>query len=113
MKPWVQWLIAFTVFCHGFVYVRIGSMLPAPVKGWTGRSWLLGDAISDSQLTKSVVPLHMIPGMTCAIAIGMPSLLPGWWPARYSRRGARHRRVCRVLGWSARCICVSSHSNSF
>ena len=39
-------LIAFVVFCHGFVYVRIGSMLPAPVKGWKGTSWLLGDAIS-------------------------------------------------------------------
>jgi hypothetical protein len=31
-----QSAIAFLIFCHGFVYVRIGSMLPAPVKGWRG-----------------------------------------------------------------------------
>jgi hypothetical protein len=82
MKPWVQYLIAFLVFCHGFVYVRIGSALPAPVKGWNGHSWLLGDAISNSQVIKLVVPLHVIAGiaiLACAIAIGMPSLLPGWW----------------------------------
>jgi hypothetical protein len=52
MKPWVRYLIAFVVFCHGFVYVRIGSMLPAPVKEWKGSSWLLGNAISNPQLTK-------------------------------------------------------------
>jgi ATP-dependent Zn protease len=32
MKSWVQYVIAFLVFCHGFVYLRVGSMLPAPVK---------------------------------------------------------------------------------
>lgn len=82
MKPWVQYTIAFIVFCHGFVYVRVGSMLPASVGGWTGHSWLLGDAISNPQLTKLIVPLHVIAGIAmlmCAIAIGMPSLLPGWW----------------------------------
>jgi len=82
MKPWVQYLIAFSVFCHGFVYVRIGSMLPAPVKGWKESSWLLGDAITNPQLTKLIVALHVIAGiatLVCAIAIGVPSLLPGWW----------------------------------
>jgi hypothetical protein len=82
MKPWVHYLIAFIVFCHGFVYVRIGSMLPAPVKGWAGHSWLLGDAVNNPQLTRLVVPLHVIAGiaiLASAIAIGMPSLLPGWW----------------------------------
>ena len=47
-----------------------------------GTSWLLGDAISNPQLTKLIVPLHVIAGiamLVCAIAIGMPSLLPGWW----------------------------------
>jgi hypothetical protein len=33
-----QYAIAFLIFCHGFVYVRIGSMLPAPIKGWKGRA---------------------------------------------------------------------------
>ena len=82
MKPWMQYLIAFVVFCHGFVYVRIGSMLPAPVEGWKGRSWLLGDAISNPQLTTLTVWLHVIAGiamLACAVAIGAPSLLPGWW----------------------------------
>ena len=30
MKPWAQYVIAFLIFCHGFVYVRIDSILPAP-----------------------------------------------------------------------------------
>ena len=82
MKPWLQYVIAFLVFCHGFVYVRIGSMLPAPVKGWTGHSWLLGDAISSPQLTTLSIWLHVIAGiatLASAAAIGLPSLLPGWW----------------------------------
>ena len=82
MKPWAQYVIAFLIFCHGFVYVRIGSMLPAPVKGWKGSSWLLGDSISSPQLTTLVVVLHVIAGMAtlaCAVAIGLPSLFPGWW----------------------------------
>lgn len=82
MKPWAQYVIAFLIFCHGFVYVRIGSMLPAPVKGWKGSSWLLGDGISNPQLTTLVVVLHVIAGMATlagAVAIGLPSLLPGWW----------------------------------
>jgi hypothetical protein len=82
MKPWMHYLIAFVVFCHGFVYVRIGSMLPAPVEGWNGRSWLLGDAISNPHLTTLAVLLHVIAGiatLACAVAIGVASLLPGWW----------------------------------
>jgi len=82
MKPWLQYVIAFLVFCHGFVYVRIGSMLPTPVKGWTGHSQLLGDAISHVQLMKLIVSLHVIAGIAflgCAIGIGVPYLLPGWW----------------------------------
>jgi hypothetical protein len=82
MKPWMQYAIAFVVFCHGFVYVRIGSMLPEPVKGWKGTSWLLGDAIGLSELTTLSVALHVVAGiafLACALAIGVPSLLSGWW----------------------------------
>jgi hypothetical protein len=82
MKPWAQYMIAFLIFCHGFVYVRIGSMLPAPVKGWNGSSWFLGEYISNPQLTTLVVVLHVIAGIATlagAVAIGVPSLLPGWW----------------------------------
>ncbi len=82
MTTWMQYLIAFFLFCHGFVYVRIGSMLPAPVKGWNGGSWLLGDWIGNAQLTRVSVWLHVIAGivmLACAVAIGLPSLLAGWW----------------------------------
>lgn len=82
MTPWMQYLIAFFLFCHGFVYVRIGSMLPAPVKGWNGHSWLLGNSIATAQLATLSVWLHVIAGvamLACAFAIGLPSLLPGWW----------------------------------
>lgn len=82
MKPWLQYLIAFVVFCHGFIYVRIGALLPTPVKGWKGSSWLLGESVSTDQLTTLVVSLHVIAGVVTvgsAVAIGWPSLLPGWW----------------------------------
>ena len=57
-------------------------MLPAAVKGWKGSSWLVGDGISNPQLTSLVVVLHVIAGiatLACAVAIGVPPLLPGWW----------------------------------
>ena len=38
-------MIAFVVFCHGFIYIRIGSLLPGAVKEWNGSSWLLATAI--------------------------------------------------------------------
>jgi hypothetical protein len=82
MTPWIHYLLAFFLFCHGFVYVRIGSMLPAPVKGWNGSSWLLGNSIGTSQLATLSIWLHVIAGLAllaCAFAIGLPSLLPGWW----------------------------------
>ena len=82
MTTWMHYLIAFLLFCHGFVYVRIGSMLPAPVKGWNGRSWLLGNSIGTSQLATFSIWLYVIAGLAllaCALAIGLPSLLPGWW----------------------------------
>ena len=82
MSPWVRYLIALVVFCHGFIYVRIGWVLPGPVNGWRGRSWLLGDAVTGEQLTGLVVGLHVIAGivvLACAAAIGLAPSLPGWW----------------------------------
>jgi hypothetical protein len=32
MTPWLRYLIAFVIGCHGFIYVRIGSALPGPIK---------------------------------------------------------------------------------
>ena len=85
MTPWIRYLIAFVVFGHGFVYVRIGSVLPGPIKDWKGTSWLLGSAVTDDQLRALVVGLHVIAGiatLACALAIGGAPWVPwvrGWW----------------------------------
>ena len=82
MSPWLRFLIAFLVFCHGFVYVRLGSVLPAPVPGWRGASWLLGDTIAGNGLIATVIALHVAAGilmLACAFAIGFAPSVPGWW----------------------------------
>jgi hypothetical protein len=79
MTPWVQYVIAFFVFCHGFIYVRIGSVLPGPVTEWRGSSWMLGTTVSDERLRTLVVSLHVVAGiatLACAVAI---AFVPGWW----------------------------------
>ena len=82
MRLWMPYVVAFVVFCHGFIYVRIGSVLPGPIKEWKGTSWLLGAAVTEHQLTGLVVGLHVIAGvatLACAVAIGFAPLFPGWW----------------------------------
>lgn len=82
MSPWVRYLIAFVVFCHGFIYIRIGSVLPGPVKAWKGSSWLLGSAVTGGPLTALVIGLHVIAGIAtigCALAIGFAPSVPQWW----------------------------------
>jgi hypothetical protein len=82
MPIWVRVLAAFVVFCHGFIYIRIGSVLPSPIKEWKGTSWLLGSAIMDGRLTALVVALHVMAGIAIvasALAIGFAALVPGWW----------------------------------
>ena len=82
MSPWVRYLIAFVVFCHGFIYVRIGSVLPGPVKEWRGSSWLLRSAVTGDQFHALVVGLHVVAGiatLACAVAIGLAPSVPGWW----------------------------------
>jgi hypothetical protein len=78
----MQYLIAFVVFCHGFIYVRIGAVLPGPIKGWQGHSWLLGDALTDHRLVALAIGLHVAAGLAtvaCAAAIGFAPLVPGLW----------------------------------
>jgi hypothetical protein len=73
MTSWLRYLIAFIVFCHGFIYVRIGSVLPGPIKEWKGNSWLLAGAVKDDQLRVLIVGLHVLAGLAiiaCAAAIG-------------------------------------------
>ena len=81
MTTWLQYIVAFVVFWHGFIYVRIGSALPGPIPEWNGSSWLLGHAV-DHPLTTLVVGLHVIAGigtLATAVAMGLAPRLPGWW----------------------------------
>jgi hypothetical protein len=82
VSPWMRYLLGVLVFCHGFVYVRIGAVLPGPVSEWRGRSWLLGSAVTGDALTAVVVGLHVLAGIAtiaCAAAIGFAPALAGWW----------------------------------
>jgi len=82
MSPWLRYLIAFVIFCHGFIYVRIGAVLPGPIKEWRGRSWLLASSVTDDKLKTLVVGLHVAAGialLACALAIGLAPAAPGWW----------------------------------
>lgn len=82
MSPWLRYLIAFVVFAHGFVYLRIGSVLPSPIPAWRGSSWLFGSLLTGRTLTTTVVGLHVIAGVlivASALAIGLAPSVPGWW----------------------------------
>ena len=91
MKPWLQYLVAFLVFCHGFVYVRIGAVLPDPVAQWSGTSWLLRRALSAEQLSAVSVALHIVAGLTtlaCSVAIAFSPAYPELWRALAITGGA-------------------------
>ena len=82
MTTWLQYVVAFVVFCHGFIYVRIGSALPDPIPEWNGGSWLLGQAVVDQRLITLIVGLHVIAGigtLATAVAMGLGPQIPGWW----------------------------------
>jgi hypothetical protein len=82
MKPWLHYLIASVVFCHGFIYVRIGAVLPEPIPAWKGSSWLVGGAVTNDQLKGLVVALHVIAGIgivACSLAMAFGGWAPGWW----------------------------------
>ena len=82
MRLSLQYVIAFIVFCHGFIYVWIGSALPAPIPAWKGASWLLGDLVTGSQLNALVIALHVIAGaviVASSTAIVFGAWIPGWW----------------------------------
>ncbi len=96
MPSWLRFVIAFVVFCHGFVYVRIGAVLPGPVKGWKGISALVGGAVTGTPLVVLVRTLHVVAGiaiLACAVAI---EIAPHWW-APLAIWGA----VAGLLGFAA------------
>lgn len=83
MRPWMQYPMALLLLGHGFIYVRIGPTAARTVKEWSGRSWLLGDAITGEYLTSLVATLHVLAGvlfLACAAAIAVGPSLAGWWP---------------------------------
>lgn len=81
MPSWLRYVLAFVVFAHGFVYARIGGVLPGEIKQWNGRSWLLGDAVTGGPLIVLSRALHVTAGilfLACSVALvfGHPSWRP-------------------------------------
>jgi len=82
MTLWMRLLVAFIIFCHGFIYIRVGSMLPGAIEEWRGSSWLLGRIVTGDRLTMLIVGLHVVAGIATiagALAIGFAPSVPGWW----------------------------------
>jgi len=81
MRPWLRYLLAFVVFAHGFVYARIGAVLPGEIKQWSGRSWLLGSAVTGEPLVVLSRVLHVAAGvliLACSVALAFNH--PWWRP---------------------------------
>ena len=81
MSPWLQYLFAFVVACHGSIYIPL-LFVPDMLKGWRGGSWLLGSALTGDRLMTLLVVLHVAAGiaiLASGAAIGFAALAPGWW----------------------------------
>ena len=83
MRSWLQYLIVLVLAGHGLIYVRIGPTATRTVKQWSGRSWLLGQAITGSHLASLVATLHVLAGvliLACAATIAVGPSVARWWP---------------------------------
>ena len=81
MIPWLRYLIAFVVACHGFIYVPL-LFVPNMLKPWRGRSWLLGSTVTGDRLKVLVVALHVSAGILIlagGAAIGFAAWAPALW----------------------------------
>jgi hypothetical protein len=81
MKPWVQYLGAFAVFVHAYIYTRVGLALPHGIPEWTQTSWLLR-GVNSRRLIPLVIALHVIAGavlIACSVAIAFSTTFPGMW----------------------------------
>jgi hypothetical protein len=81
MSPWLSYLIAFVVACHGSIYIPL-LFVPDMLSGWRGRSWLLGSALTGNGLKVLVTVLHVSAGIALvagALAIALAPAAPGWW----------------------------------
>jgi len=74
VPAWVRYVIAFVVLSHAFIYVRIGAVLPGPIEQWTGRSRLLGGAVTGRALVTLSRIVHVVAGavlLACAVALAL------------------------------------------
>ncbi len=79
MAAWLRYLVAFLMFAHGFVYIRVGGALPGTVQGWNGRPWLLGHAITGGALITLLRAVHVAAGIAIvACAVGIALNHPSW-----------------------------------
>ena len=104
MTPWMRLTLAFVLFCHAFIYIRIGATLPGAVKAWQDRSWLLGDRLTGAPLATLVMTMHVVAGvviLACAVAMGVAPGAPGWWPA-LAVAGAAQGLAAFVVFWDGR-----------
>lgn len=63
MKPWMRYAIAAFVVAHGFVYLKAARSVLPVFEGWSGRSWLLGGAVTGDALTKLCLALWAVAGI--------------------------------------------------
>ena len=82
MTPWLPYLIAFVIACHGLAYILFGVLAPDGIQGWKRTSWILSSVLTRDKLKALVLVLHATAGVAiiaCAVAIAFVSTLPGWW----------------------------------
>jgi hypothetical protein len=82
MDSLLRYGIAFVVACHGLTYILFGFLAPPELKGWRGRSLLLGSAVSRERLGVLVIVLHAAAGIVtiaCGVAIAFAPTI-GLWP---------------------------------
>jgi hypothetical protein len=82
MTTTVRYLIAFVVGRHGCTHLPFGLVVAGALKGWRGRSWLLGSALAGDRLTALTAALHVGAGvaiLASGAAIGLAAWAPGWW----------------------------------
>jgi hypothetical protein len=93
MNAWLRYLITFVVACHGLTYLLFPFFAPAGIKGWRGRSWLLGGAVTGDWFKALVTTLHVGAGSQLS-----PARSPS--PSPPPRQGAQPREFRGVLRWA-------------
>ncbi|MHB1132410.1 MAG: hypothetical protein ACYC4L_08490 [Chloroflexota bacterium] len=81
MNPWLQYLTAFVVACHGSIYIPL-LFMPEMYREWRGKSRLLGSALTGDRLRRLLIALHVGAGIlivASAAAIVFTAWVPGWW----------------------------------